>query len=456
MNTGINQLESTFLERIEQTWNASGTAERRIGPELKFPLVTPDGQAAPRETVDRLWDFLSQRGWTPEIDNLTGVINGVSKPGECNPSRGGCETGFCKIEFSLAHSNSLVSLQQDVDELLSHLAAFSREEQVRFLGYGIHPFTPPGQHLLIKQTRTSVWDHVCPSNTVLPPEEGDDVNLFTVNAGSHVHCSVSPHEAVDVVNLLNSVAPVFLALTANSPVWKGTLTDDHCVSEQFWDWWKPSQGRSGIPDHRFENLSDYLNTVLSLKPMYILREDAPCFLPAYERFLDYWQQENADATSLAGAPLEVTPEEQDLGLHNSLYWYCARISKYFTVELRCCDQQPIDSLLSISAMVTGLLENRENVATLMERYSWDDIRKARLNACKHGLQGTIGPDRLSDIANQCLILANEGLMVRGKGEDICLHPLLERAAQQQNPADRIRNLVNQQGAEAIVDWCSIR
>ena len=239
---------------LAQASSERAHSQRRIGAELKFPLVKRDGTAADFPTVCALWGYLQQRGWEPVEDAVAGRVVGAKKPGEHNDTVASCETGFCKPEFALAHVADLAALEKSVEELRQELRPFSEQHQVHFLGYGIQPLTPPSKELMIKQSRTSVWDKAFGANRFLPPKDGDDVNLFTINAASHVHVSVASDEAIPAVNILNGFAGAQIALTANSNIWKGQVDPVYkCVNEKLWDWWMPDSTRVGMPSGPFED-----------------------------------------------------------------------------------------------------------------------------------------------------------------------------------------------------------
>ena len=91
---------------------------QRIGTELKFPLVERNnGCAVGLETVNALWKYLSNCGWEAVVDPITNEVVGASKPGEYNDTLASCETGFCKIEFSLAHVSDLHALTRQIEAL---------------------------------------------------------------------------------------------------------------------------------------------------------------------------------------------------------------------------------------------------------------------------------------------------------------------------------------------------
>lgn len=440
-----------FSTRFKQATKSVSQAKRRIGSELKFPLVNPDGSAAPFKKVEALWQYLADEGWQPVSDPLTGKVVGAKTPGQYNDTVASCETGYCKTEFSLAHVGDLIELEKGIDTLKKLLRPFCEKENVFFLGYGIQPMTPPGKSLLMKKGRSSVWDKIFPANRHIPPEHGDDVHLFTVNAASHVHVSVTPDEAVTAVNVLNGFSGAQIALTANSNIWKGAIDPDYkCVSEKLWDWWMADKSRIGVPQKPFKNLEDYIETVSSFKPVFVTREGKPLLLNQYRSFAEYYHDEQAIGFDLEGKKIPLTPVSEDFDLHCTCYWYNARISHYFTVENRVNDQQPPDDLMTVPALTLGLTSLMGECLEEISANDWRMLRLAREAACRNGISGIAGNIGLREQASKMLDLAREGLIKRGRGEERYLEPLDRRIRQKFCPADRAARLFNDGGIEKLV------
>lgn len=165
----ISVAASKIYEYLQQGLDKpKSVSGQRIGTELKFPLVEQDnGSAVKLETVQALWSYLCDRGWEEVVDPITNEVVGASKPGEYNDTLASCETGFCKIEFSLAHVGDLHALAQQIDALLAELIPFANEHQVSFLGCGIHPVSPPSPELVIAKQRTLAWDILFPQGEIV-------------------------------------------------------------------------------------------------------------------------------------------------------------------------------------------------------------------------------------------------------------------------------------------------
>lgn len=448
----MDKVYNYFMNAFGKALAQRNPGQRRIGAELKFPLVNHDGTAANFDIACALWDYLIAHGWQSVKDKMTGRVIGAKRKGEQNDTVAGCETGYCKAEFSLAHVDNLFEMERQINQLRAELKPFCKKEDVNFLCYGIQPITPPSKKLQMRKGRTRPWARVFPSNRHIPGKDGNDVHLFTINAACHAHISVSLEEAIDAVNVLNGFAGAQIALTANSNIWQGQLdTNYKCVAEKFWDWWMPDSNRVGLPPNPFKDIKDYVRTVANFKPVYVVRNGKPIILKKYRTFDEFYRAARAVGIDTDGKEVSFIPEKADIDLHNACYWYNARISRYYTVENRVNDQQPPDDLICISALTLGLVSALTEAKKEIATYDWQTLRVMREVACKHGLLGGDGGIRLTRLALRMLFIARQGLLRRGLGEESFLAPLEKRLCQFSCPADRAANLFRRGGVQALVD-----
>lgn len=448
-----DRIYSQFMGCFRDALDGRRHQERRIGAELKFPLVNrDDGTAVEHEMVDKLWQYLADRGWSTVDDDASGRVVGATHPGEHNETVASCETGYCKTEFSLAHVGNLFDLEESLEWLREELTPFAQENEVYFLGYGIQPVTPPGEDLLMQDGRSSVWDSVFGTNRYIPPHRGCDFHLFTINSDNHVHVSVDEEEeAIRTVNVLNGFSGAQIAITAHSNIWRGQL-DPHykCITEKFWDWWMEDANRVGVPEEPFEDPRDYVETIAQMKPVYVKREGKPVVLEGHESFRDYYSSERTRGQDASGKEVHLEPQEEDLDLHNSCYWYNARVSRYYTVENRTNDQQPPGEMVAVSALTLGLVNALEEAEEEIHSHDWSTLRKAREAACRDGAEGSVDDLLLSDLAGRMVDIARKGLERRGKGEEKFLEPLEQRVKDRRCPADGAADLFNQGGIEGLL------
>jgi gamma-glutamylcysteine synthetase len=441
-----------FTQRFEKA-NRKRFLHRRVGSELKFPFTDEDGGAASQEGIEALWNFLKERGWSPKVDELSGRVVGASRRGPMNDTLASCETGYCKTEFSLAHVGELHELARAITRLRKLLREFSEKFGYRFLGFGIQPVTPPGRHLEMEKSRNVFWERIFGSNRHIPPEDGDDVHLFTVSASSQVHIDVGLDEAVRAVNVLNGFSGAQVSLTANSNVWKGGLDPEHkCLGEIFWDWWNPGTDRFGVPPRPFADLPDYVRQIAMMKPVYVRRGGKPVGLPDYDSFFRYYQSAGAAiGVDPEGAIVRLTPEPADIDQHSTFYWFNARISRYYTLENRVCDQQPPEDLVCVAALTLGLISALDEAQEEIGSHDWNLLRKARVAACRDGMQARVNGLSVSDLAGRMLQVAGRGLEKRGLGEEEYLVPLFDRQRSGRCPADEAAELFSKGGVSALME-----
>jgi len=296
-----------------------------------------------------------------------------------------------------------------------------------------------------------VWDKVFRSNRHVPAEDGDDMHLFTVNAATHVHLSVSRNEVVPAVNVLNGFAGPQIALTAHSNVWKGAL--DHryrCVAEKFWEWWIPEEDRVGMPAHPFADLREYCRTVAEFQPVYVKRDGEPVALPDYDSFADYFATTTAVGVNSRGERVVVAPQPEDIALHNSCYWFNARLSRYHTVENRVNDQQPPGELLAVPALTLGLISALGEAEEELRSYDWSLLQEARRASCRAALRARVNGIALRSLASRMLDIADRGLRARNQGEEAFLEPLQARIRDSRCPADETAKLYRRGGISALL------
>lgn len=444
-------------EGFRRTLAERDATERRVGAELKFPLVNAaDGSAVSYDTLNALWTYLVERGWRPEVDAVSGQVVGARRPGEQNETVASCETGYCKTEFSLAHVGNLFDLRKSAEELREELRPFAEANDARFLGYGIHPVTPPSKRLLMKKSRSGVWDKVFPSNRYIPKEDGDDFHLFTINAASHVHVSVNLDESVRAVNVLNGFSGAQIALTAHSNIWKGALDAEFkCVAEKLWDWWIPEPERVGVPPQAFRDLEHYVETIAGFRPVFVKRAGKPIVLNEYATFEEYFGTGRAKGHDAEGRLVSFVVEPSDIDVHSTCYWYNARISRYYTVENRVNDEQPPGELETIAAITLGLVSALPEATEEIAGWEWDTLRASRDVACREGLSGAVGGTPMRELSARMLDLARLGLKRRGKGEEAFLAPLEARLEKGRCPADDAAEIFQRGGIQALLEKRSL-
>ncbi|NIM05259.1 MAG: hypothetical protein GTO55_04120 [Armatimonadetes bacterium] len=441
-----------LLKRFEDADAERQGMPRRVAVELKFPIVlSATGEAPTREDVQALWRHLGENGWQLMQDEYTDRIIGARRVRESGSDVLSSATGYCVIELSVAPEPSLDGVRRRVQDSLRPVLSFCREHDLALLGHGIHPVTAPKPELLTAKTRNAFWDDIFERR-----EQSARVDLFTTAAASQAHVDIRSEEAEAALTAFNGLAPAQIALNANSGIWKSE-PDAHykCVHESFWERWLPDEDRVGMPTEKPASLEDYVQHLMSLKPVYVERDAEPVRLPSCRTFAEFCESERVTGCKADGESVEVQPREEDLELHLTFCWHNARLSRYRTLENRVNCQQPPESLLVVGALTLGLAERLPEAKKLVEQYEWDDLRAARLDAMRRGLDAKIDEEPVSALCEKMLEVASDGLSARGKREQSYLAPLWRRLTRGQCPADIAVSRFRRYGIKGILDRFAI-
>jgi len=430
----------------------SDHTRRHVGLELKFPVVMATGGAAEGDVISVFWRILAEKGWEPIHDSHVPRIIGACSRDDNGPDVLSTTTGICVLEFAVSHRCNLFDLHSRLEELAQVAGILADRTGAHLLGLGIQPVTPPGANLRTSKGRHLFWDQVLPPRRDTPHGYEGTVDLFTVIADSQVHVDVTAHEATEAVNVLNGLAGVQLAMTANSTVWRGEVDYHHvAVRELFWDWWLGGGARHGVPERPFEDLADYVRATAELKPVSVKRGDQHLGICHYPSFLEYFSTASATGITPESEEVALAPETDDIDLHDRAFWWDARLSRFGTIENRVSCQQPPSALLSPAALVLGIVENMDEARDLVSAYSWDQLRQLRVEAAHLGLRAQIGGDPVASLAQSVLELAEEGLRGRGLGEEFFLGPLWERCCRREGAARQARTAFLLGGIDKLIE-----
>lgn len=417
-----------IAERVRSCFPERARSPRWVGREAEYPLVTPDARAG---DASSLWPVLLGDGACEPVRDVPpggepGAVIGVRAEGwECL-----VEVGRCTVEVVTGPRSSLIHLARDHQAALARILPAVRQAGLRLLGFGIQPRTPPARSLLSPKRRYPF----------LFEATGGRWLSWCVTASDQVHVDVDRGELVAVLNLMNALSGAVIALTANSSVYRGRAGAFASGREGLMVSVTEEPYRHGALPRGFDDLEDYVRTVLGLRCL---------FLP-----------DGHGAYELVGHPLAgVDGEEgfQRFLFHEHYWWPSARPrARLGTVEIRPACQQPAGASWAPAALATGLVEaHREAAAFLEERLGrgyWPALLRYRSEAVRAGIGAPEpAPGFLADV----LDLAEAGLRRRGFGEEGLLEPLRERVEHRRGPADEARDLARSSGAGALAGVLAI-
>jgi gamma-glutamylcysteine synthetase len=440
----IGNIVAHFKKRfVLKEAERKGQVRRNVGLETKFCLTRRSGKAASPHDVEELWYFLGSEGWKIVMDSYLQKPVGVERLNNGKVERLASGTGYSKIEFSLAYEDNLYKVEENLLGIRSILSRFTETHDLVFLALGVQPLTPPERWMTLKKTRHLFWDKAFKSGKV---------HLFTITADSQVHVDVSIAESSDALNVFHGLTGAQIALTANSTVWNGKIDPHHKdVKEIFWDWWLPGDERIGVTSRKFESFEEYIHRVCSFRPVFVMRDGESIGIYNYKSFREYYESGNsACGIKIDGTEVALKPCLEDVDLHDTFYWYDARLSRYCTLENRTNSQQPPTEVMTVPALTVGLMENLGEAVDLINRYNWGELVESRMSAIRYGLDAKVGNRSIRNICESMLEVAENGLKKRGLGEEFFLVPLWERLEDGECPSDRVRRCFREGGIRCLV------
>ncbi|MGL4650936.1 MAG: glutamate-cysteine ligase family protein [Caldilineaceae bacterium] len=419
---------AAFPEKVDGT--------RTVGRELEFPMVAADGSAA---DVRRLWELLLAHGDLKSKHDVSGLL--VEAAGADFSYT--IEVGVGTIELNTRPCRSLLEVQALAEKGVQRLVRVAAAYGWRVLGYGIQPVTAPALSLMTpKQRYQSLYRAM-----------GSQWLWYTVTAADQLHWAICRDEVIPVLNFGNLMAPVIIALCANSPVHAATLSPYCSAREAQHVLIHASEFRHGMPLRPFADAEDFVRRLAQATHL-IARSDGRA-IPQARPFSATLAELEGDVDAAYAAFL----------FHEHYVWNSARArAAYGTIELRPACQQPWGEHMAAAALGVGLLEAREAIEAYIgesvglrtspyREAGWETMRVWHKQVIRNGLEA---PQPAPGFLTQILALAEEGLRRRGLNEEVLLAPAWNRLERLENPAQRARRLYRSDGLNALIASATIR
>jgi gamma-glutamylcysteine synthetase len=400
---------------------------RTIGREAEYPVVTATGEAA---DVRRLWEPLQSLGdFRVQHDSFN--PNRLIVSLEDDQAGYTLEVGLGTVEVITGPCADLFELQAAHEAAMRRLLQAAARLDYRILGYGIQPLTPPSLDLMAPKHRYQV----------IYKALGQPWLWFTLTASDQVQIDISGPELVRMINFGNLMAPVMVALCANSPIWEGRSQPYISAREGQMGQIHAAEYRHGMVARPFEDAADFIET-MSRQICLVLRQNLQ-YSVYNQPFLTYLAQHGPDFPAYL--------------LHEHYIWNSARArTNHATIELRPACQQPWPEHMAAAALGLGLVEAAGAIEALLERLfgadTWPALRAYHQQVIAHGLAA---PPPAPDLLLQIVTLAAEALRQRGRGEEIFIESLFGRLRQGANPAQRALQIFQQEGLAALVAQAAI-
>jgi glutamate--cysteine ligase len=397
----------------------------RVGTEYeKVGIDRVTGKAIPYygpRGVDRiLRELIDRYGWEPE--EQTGNIIALTRDkaqitlepgGQIELSGEPCESIHCTYGEFNQHIRELLEVAEPLD--------------IVFLGLGMQPVSRVEEIEWVPKKRYRIMGPYMLKVGTL----GQRMMKQTATVQANIDF-LDEKDAMAKFRTGMGLAPVLVAMFANSPICDGQLNGYRSFREHIWT--ATDRSRCGLlkfafaPDTSFAHYVEYALDV----PMYFIIRHHDYIDMTGITFRQYLQfGHNGERATM-----------EDWADHLTTLFPETRIKRY--IEIRSVDSQPPELMPALSALIKGVFYDRDCLMAawdLVKGWSWDERMETYLDSHQNALAARFRRYTLLDLARELLQIGWEGLRRQhslnknGDDETIYLDPLKTLLFQGKCPAD---------------------
>jgi glutamate--cysteine ligase len=397
----------------------------RVGTEYeKVGIVRSTGQAIPYfgpRGVDRILRELIERfGWEPEEQDGN-IIALTRDKAQITLEPGG------QIELSGEPCESIHCTYAEFTQHIRELLEVTDPLGIIFLGLGMQPVSRLDEIEWVPKPRYRIMAPYMLKVGRL----GQRMMKQTATVQANIDFS-DEKDAMAKFRTGMGLAPVLIAMFANSPICDGQLNDYRSFREHIWT--DTDKSRSGLVKFAFlpeVSFAHYVEYALDVPMYFIIRNKHYIDMTGltFQQFLRYGH--NGERATI-----------EDWSDHLTTLFPETRIKRY--IEIRSVDSQPPDLMPALSALIKGAFYDSDCLQAawdLVKGWSWDERMQAYLDSHQDALSTRVRRYSLLDLARELLEIAWEGLRRQnqvndlGDDETIYLKPLKNLLDQGKCPAD---------------------
>ena len=414
-------------EELEAYFHDAGKPRSlwRVGTEYeKVGIDRHTGQAIPyfgaRGVNHILRELIERFRWEPEEQD--GHIIALSRDkAQITLEPGG------QIELSGEPCESIHCTYAEFNQHIRELLEVSEPLGVIFLGLGMQPVSRVEQIEWVPKKRYRIMGPYMPKVGKL----GQRMMKQTATVQANIDF-LDEKDAMAKFRAGMGLAPVLIAMFANSPISDGQLNGYRSFREHIWT--DTDRSRQGLLKFAFDpdaGFADYVEYALDVPMYFIIRHHDYVDMTGitFRQFLQYGH--NGERATI-----------EDWADHLTTLFPETRIKRY--IEVRSVDSQPPDLMPALSALIKGAFYDNDCLQAawdLVKGWSWDERMQVYLDSHEHALAARVRRYSLLDLAKELLEIAWEGLrrqnVVNDLGDDetVYLKPLKALVDQGKCPAD---------------------
>ncbi|HXF76058.1 MAG TPA: glutamate--cysteine ligase [Methylomirabilota bacterium] len=397
----------------------------RIGTEYeKVGIVRETGKAIPysgkRGVEFILRELVERFGWQPEEQD--GHIIALSRDkAQITLEPGG------QIELSGEPCESIHCTHAEFTQHIRELLEVTEPLGIIFLGLGMQPVSRVEEIEWVPKQRYRIMGPYMLKVGRL----GQRMMKQTATVQANIDFS-DERDAMAKFRAGMGLAPILIAMFANSPISDGEVNGYKSFREHIWT--ETDRSRTGLLKFAFlpeASFAHYVEYALDVPMYFIVRKKNYLDMTGvtFREFLRYGR--HGERATL-----------EDWHDHLTTLFPETRIKRY--LEIRSADSQPPELMPALSALVKGAFYDSDCLQAawdLVKGWSWDERMQIYLDSHQDALNARIRRYSLLDLARELMAIAWEGLrrqrQVNKNGEDetIYLKPLKDLLDRGKCPAD---------------------
>ena len=399
-----------------------------VGIELEYPVVNLSGNATDVSLTKQLLVYLLDN-FDFQADKYDSDNNPIQLIDKASGDMILFEVSYNTIEFAFAKAERISEVEERLDTYLSIIQPYLQNHNHELQGWGVNPNWAKNDNRPVKSPRYEMlMDFLELSRAKNDPFFHDYPEYGSFICGSQVQLDVSKTSYLRVLNAFNQIEGPKAVLLANSEFW-GSDWDLALSRDVFWE--NSMHGvfeeNAGVFPKVFENEDDYFSYLSETAIFTATRGEVTYYFEPI-RAKDYLNKPAIQAWSIHGKEVSIQPSEDDFQTHRSYQFQ--DLTTRGTVEFRSVCTQPFSSTFAPAAFHLGLLVNLVNLENILndspffEALDYDYPRIRRLFS-KKDISAT-DLKMILPLTESLLSCAEDGLKLRGFGEEVYLAPLREK------------------------------
>ncbi len=413
---------------------------RKVGLEFELPIVNRKTAPTDFAAVHQMTEaFLTQFSFRETARDDDGYIYAAQNDQTGDGLSFDCS--YNTLEFSFGTELDLHTVYKRFAEYYTFVQEELGKYDHALTGMGINPRHTVNHNIPVASERYRMLFHHLSSyekyGQAIPFHRHPNFGMFS--CASQIQVDVEEKDLAQTLNTFTKLEPLKALLFSNSP-WLET-GDILCIRDNLWRNSLHGLNRHNVDMYalEFDYPADVVSYIRSMSLYCVEREGK------YINFAPLPLEEYFSAESVTGEyfdgqryqTIRFQPEISDLSHLRSFKF--ADLTFRGTVEFRSVCEQPVQDIMTTAAFHAGLVEVLPALTGLLNQdhvvyhkgYNPSELRRLFV---KRYWPEVFERKELSALLIRILNLAREGLMLRGRNEEVFLAPLYQRAERLQNPA----------------------